>query len=216
MKIAIPIIIIMLALTVVGYFVFQIMQDEPQYDFTQVYITNRNLNINTTPQEEPLVIIEPIEEFQERITKKPFGIHITPDTSPIQPEKFSGYHTAVDVEYPYTISDVPVVTIADGEIVASKIVSGYGGVVVIKHTINDNEEILSIYGHLDDDRSIDKNEYVKQGDVIGYLGKDKTKETDFERRHLHFGIIKGDKIDYRGYVDNENELEDWYDPITLY
>ncbi|XOU94232.1 MAG: M23 family metallopeptidase [Candidatus Kerfeldbacteria bacterium] len=216
MKIAIPIIIIILILSVVGYFIFQIMQDDPQYDFTQVYITNVNSNINTAPQIEEPIFIEPIAEFQERITKKPFGIYITPDTSPIQPEKFSGYHTAVDVEYPYTISDVPVIAISDGEVVASKTVSGYGGVVIIKHTINDNEEILSIYGHLNDDRSVDKNKYVKQGDVIGYLGKDKTKETDFERRHLHFGIIKGDKINYHGYVDDENELENWYDPILFY
>ena len=34
-----------------------------------------------------------------RITKKPFGIFITTQNSPVQPERFSGYHTGVDVEY---------------------------------------------------------------------------------------------------------------------
>lgn len=217
MKIAIPIIIIILILTVVGYFIFQIIQDNPQYDFTSVYIPiNRNTDMVTEPAITEIIFIEPVSEFQERITKKPFGIHITPDTSPIQPEKFSGYHTAVDVEFPYTISDVPVVAIADGEVVASKTVSGYGGMVIIKHTINDDKNILSVYGYLDETRSIDKNVDVKQGNIIGYLGKDKTKETDFERRHLHFGIIKGDDIDYRGYINNKDELEAWYDPMNFY
>ena len=301
MKIVIPIIIIIIVLTIVGYFIFQIIQDDPQYDFTQVYLTNNNTNkqisqecsIDTdceTPMEylvqsrcpfssacidnqckvvcgiyshnpninisesypsrcsenqdcdcseylgndlescqcineNCLVVInqkksfalsEPIAEFQERITKKPFGIHITPDTSPVQPEKFSGYHTAVDIEYPYTLSDVPVKAVADGEVVASKTISGYGGVVVIKHSLNNSEDILTIYGHLDDSRSVDQKMDVKQGTIIGYLGMDKTEETDFERRHLHFGIIKGDKINYKGYVDEENELENWYNPMIFY
>src|SRR3989344_7022766 len=44
-------------------------------------------------------IIEPIAEFSQRITKKPFGIYITPETSPVHPDKFDGFHTGVDIEY---------------------------------------------------------------------------------------------------------------------
>jgi hypothetical protein len=33
------------------------------------------------------------------LQKKPFGIYITPENSPVQPENFTGYHTGIDVEY---------------------------------------------------------------------------------------------------------------------
>ena len=39
---------------------------------------------------------EPIGQTEERITKKPFGIKISPENSPISPERFSGYHTGID------------------------------------------------------------------------------------------------------------------------
>src|SRR5438105_4096773 len=40
----------------------------------------------------------PIGNSLSRVTKKPFGIYITPQNSPVQPEKFKGYHTGVDFE----------------------------------------------------------------------------------------------------------------------
>ncbi|MDP2696011.1 MAG: M23 family metallopeptidase [bacterium] len=221
MKIVIPIIIITLVLAVVGYFVFQIMQGDPRYVAIEINIpVNQNTNLEIEPATaEPIaendILVEPIADFKRRITKKPFGIYITPDDSPVQPEKFSGYHTAVDVEYSNVLDDVLVMTIADGEVVASKTVSGYGGVVVIKHIIN-NETVLAIYGHLDNSRSAEKGTIVKQGETVGYLGQDQTKETDYERRHLHFGIIKGDKINFAGYVSDESELDGWYDPLIFY
>ena len=228
MKIVLPIIVIILVLAVIGYFVFQIIQGDSRYIPAEINIpVSKNTNVEiepvatdvepvaTEPTIEDYELVEPIAEFQKRITKKPFGIYITPEDSPVQPEKFTGYHTAVDVEYSNVLDDVVVKSIADGEVVASKTVSGYGGVVVVEHLLN-NETILAIYGHLDNDRSVEKGTDVKQGDTIGYLGEDQTKETDYERRHLHFGIIKGDKIDYAGYVSDEIELEDWYDPMTFY
>jgi hypothetical protein len=42
--------------------------------------------------------VPPVPGFPEEITKKPFGIFINPETSPVQPERFRGYHTGVDVE----------------------------------------------------------------------------------------------------------------------
>jgi len=44
-------------------------------------------------------LVLPVNQFFARITKKPFGVYITPETSPVQPEKFTGYHTGVDVEF---------------------------------------------------------------------------------------------------------------------
>lgn len=40
----------------------------------------------------------PINSALERVTKKSFGIYVTPQSSPVSPEKFTGYHTGVDFE----------------------------------------------------------------------------------------------------------------------
>lgn len=61
----------------------------------------------------------PINDFFQRITKKPFGIFITPKNSPVQPEKFMGYHTGVDIEYGDITGDVPVYAIANGQVIYS-------------------------------------------------------------------------------------------------
>lgn len=50
---------------------------------------------------------------------------------------------------------------------------------------------------------------------IGMLGNGYTGETDGERRHLHFAIIKRHYIDFRGYVQNENKFNGWVNPIDF-
>ena len=161
-------------------------------------------------------VIEPIEEFSNRITKKHFGMYITPETSPVQPDRFSGYHTGVDVEYEDTIEDVPVMAIADGTIVVNKVASGYGGVLVIRHTI-DGENILALYGHLDP-QSLppDDVKEIKQGQILGVLGEGGTSETDGARKHLHFSLLKKERVDLRGYVQSQHELTDWYNPLDFF
>lgn len=157
----------------------------------------------------------PVKEFKERITKKPFGIYITPETSPVQPERFKGYHTGVDVEYGDTAGDVPVSAIAAGTIISSGRVSGYGGVVVIKHSI-DNKNYLVLYGHLNPATLAAKNTTVTSGQTIGTLGKGGASETDGERKHLHFGIYTGADLNFKGYVQTQEELKKWIDPLTLF
>jgi len=155
--------------------------------------------------------VPPVAEFKKRITKKPFGLYITPATSPIQPEKFTGYHTGVDVEYGDVQTDVPVVAIADGLVIYSGWVSGYGGFLAILHS-----DYISTYGHLNPDTLPAKNTKVLQGQTIGTLGQAYSHQTDGERKHLHFGIIKGNKLDLRGYVQNEIEISLWLNPLNLY
>lgn len=160
--------------------------------------------------------IKPIAEFDSRITKKPFGIYITPQTSPVQPEKFTGYHTGIDVEYSDMPDiDVPIFAIADGQVVRSGWVSGYGGMVAIRHTIN-NKDYIVIYGHLVPDSLPDLNTQVKKGDIIGFLGKGYSHDTDGERKHLHFAIYNGTDINVKGYVQNKNELNKWLDPLVFF
>jgi hypothetical protein len=156
----------------------------------------------------------PLNRVKERVTKKPFGIFINQKTSPIQPERFSGYHTGTDFEiFPEELnSEVIVSAICDGKLVSKKTASGYGGVAV-QSCLLDNQPITIVYGHLKLS-SIAKNigENFSAGEEIGELGKAYSQETDGERKHLHLGIHKGLAINILGYVQNKNALSDWVDP----
>jgi len=168
---------------------------------------------NPSPSISQSELLKPIADFDARITKKFFGSYITPESSPVSPEKFSGYHTGVDVEYDDVEGDVPVVAITSGEVVTSKFATGYGGVVVIKHLIND-KPLFAIYGHLRPDTLPEIDTEVSRGDTIGYLGTGYSSETDGERRHLHFGISLTNSI--LGYVTRQSDLSNWLDPLSLY
>jgi hypothetical protein len=159
----------------------------------------------------------PLDRAAERITKKPFGIYITPKTSPVQPERFQGYHTGTDFEiFPEELSaDVPVRAICTGKIAVKRTASGYGGVLVQKCTL-DNHPITVIYGHLKL-ASIAKNigDTLNAGDEIGILGKAYSSETDGERKHLHLDIHKGSAVNILGYVQSQSQLSGWIDPCSL-
>jgi murein DD-endopeptidase MepM/ murein hydrolase activator NlpD len=172
-------------------------------------------NNSDSPTHQQRTMIEPIRNFYERITKKTFGMYITPETSPVQPDKFTGFHTGVDVEYDEVVRKVPVKAIADGTVIVSRFASGYGGVVMIRHNIND-QYIVALYGHLGLESVLPQGTVVRQGDTIGILGDGHSRETDGARKHLHFSILKKKSLDMRGYVQNEQDLEGWYDPLEFY
>lgn len=161
---------------------------------------------------------DPIADFNSRITKKPFGIYITPQNSPVQPERFTGYHTGTDIEYQDIASemfDVPVYAIANGVVVVAQSVSGYGGAEIIKINI-DGQDRNVLYGHLRLSSLPKVGTQVKKGEQIGLLGTGYSSETDGERKHLHFAILSNDRIDLKGYVQNKSELSSWIDPVSLY
>lgn len=171
-------------------------------------------NTNTAVAQ-PTVVV-PIADFFSRVTKKPFGIYITPKTSPIQPEKFAGYHTGADAETTSAEKDidVPIFSIAEGTVVFAGHVNGYGGVIMIRHTIN-GETVTALYGHLRiTSLTKKKDDPVKIGQHLAVLGTGYSSETDGERKHLHFGIIKGTTINYKGYVQTQSELSAWDDPVV--
>ena len=172
-------------------------------------LKTKNNFIEVRPTTKPLKSNKdyyPIAQFRERINKKSFGVYISPQDSPVQPERFKGFHTGVDVEYEDIENDVPVFAVCDGEIVLSKWVSGYGGTLILKCGEN-----YYIYGHLNVDSIVKKTKILK-GEDIANLGKGNTIETDYERKHLHFSINKN-SADLRGYVQNEDELDDWENPL---
>lgn len=169
---------------------------------------NENALVETTGILEK---IYPIAEFKERITKKSFGDFISSKNSPIQPERFAGFHTGVDIEYGDVEGDIEVVAACDGEIVLRRWVSGYGGTIGLKCQINSIDYYL-VYGHLSTNSIIEKTKVTK-GEKLAILGRGFSQETDYERKHLHFGISQN-SLDIRGYVQNENELEKWINPLT--
>jgi murein DD-endopeptidase MepM/ murein hydrolase activator NlpD len=163
-------------------------------------------------------IFEPISDALTRITKKPFGIYITPATSPIQPEKFTGYHTGVDFEIKAGEENVavPVSATCDGTIIAKQYVDGYGGVIVESCTIN-NGAVTVLYGHQGIEVSNVKiGQNVTGGEKISELAQANSYYSGGERKHLHLGIHKGTTIDWRGYVASESELSAWIDWQKIY
>lgn len=168
-------------------------------------------NIPAAPVENILNI--PLERAIERITKKPFGIFITPQNSPVQPERFSGYHTGTDFEIlPGEENlEVAVFSICDGKIIYRNAVNGYGEVIIQRCVIK-GETVTVLYGHISLAKSPAQiNAGYKKGDQIAILGKGYSVETGGERKHLHLGIHKGTAIELRGYVQNQSELSGWLD-----
>lgn len=163
-------------------------------------------------QQEP-VFVAPIDNARERVTKKPFGIYVSPQNSPVIPEKFTGYHAGVDFEtFPEEQDvDVSITAICEGKILEKRRASGYGGIVV-QSCLLDNNPINVIYGHIR--LSSMKNsdgDVLKAGDFLGFLGTGYSVETDGERKHLHLGIHQGKTISIRGYIQTPLELKNWID-----
>lgn len=160
------------------------------------------------------VAVAPVNEFENRITKKKFGTFVTPENSPVSPERFRGYHTGVDVEFTDTVEEVFVNAIADGEVIYSTTASGYGGVIAILHKI-ENQDYVAVYGHLKPSSLVAANTQVAAGQKIGVLGDDRSVDTDGERKHLHLSITKGNTLNLKGYVQTEEELKNWIDPLEI-
>jgi len=171
----------------------------------------------TTPENNLKIISQPISNALSRITKKPFGIYITPKNSPVSPEKFIGFHTGVDFETTADEqnADVPIYAICDGPLALKKYATGYGGVAVQKCQIN-NEGVTVIYGHLRlSSITVEINQSIKSGQKFAVLGKGYSTETDGERKHLHLGIHKGKSISLLGYVQDSAQLSNWIDAQAL-
>ena len=157
----------------------------------------------------------PVSQFKQRITKKPFGKYITPQNSPVQPERFSGYHTGADVEYDDMTSDVRVYAISDGKIVLSRTADGYGGVFMLEIQLNGTAHTV-LYSHIRPSSLPKVGQTYKKGEQIAVLGTGNSAETDGERRHLHFAVMGDNRLDIKGYVQTQSALSGWLDPLSLY
>lgn len=176
------------------------------------------LKIEDALQNEQNNFFPPLDNAQSRITKKPFGIFISPDSSPVQPERFRGYHTGTDFEVaPEELNrTIPVLAICSGTIKVKRLASGYGGIMIQSCQLP-SEEIQVLYGHIDISArpDVQPEVYIEAGQEIAILGDDQSKFTDGERKHLHLGIYRGQPMDLRGYVSSEAELNEWLNPAEL-
>ncbi len=179
----------------------------------QAIDNNQNSTDNEQQIQNSAQTFDPIANALSRITKKPFGIFITPKTSPVQPERFQGYHTGSDLE---TTSeeqntDVSVMAFCEGKLLEKKIASGYGGVAV-ESCLLEGQNVTVVYGHLRLSSITAKvGNQLKSGDFLGKLGKGFSSETDGERKHLHLAIHKGSSINILGYVQSKAQLSEWLD-----
>lgn len=156
----------------------------------------------------------PLDRVSERVSKKTFGTLVGPANSPVQSERFSGFHTGWDFEIfaEELDSDVAVVAFCGGKIRLKETAAGYGGLVVQDCNI-DSAPLTALYGHLKlGSVNVKVGGYRAPGDPIGLLGAEKSVETDGERKHLHFGLRKGSALNTRGYAAKLAELSGWLDP----
>jgi murein DD-endopeptidase MepM/ murein hydrolase activator NlpD len=99
-------------------------------------------------------------------------------------------HYGVDYAAP---TGTPVRTIGDGKVIFKGWNGGYGNQVIVQH----GSQFKTYYGHLSRfAEAIKKGCYVKQGDVIGYVGST--------------GLSTGPHLDFR-----IKKNEKWVDPLKL-
>jgi hypothetical protein len=187
------------------FYVFSYNPEYPEQDFEKFI---QSLVFHNDAES----FVKPISRADERITKKPFGIFVTPEDSPVEPEKFTGYHTGIDYEIFDDEEDisVQVSAICGGTLLQKRNADGYGGLLV-QECEREGQDLRVIYGHmaiLSTAQSI--NDYISPGEEIGLLAE-VGQYTDNERKHLHLGAHKGTRVDIRGYVDNTDDLEKWLD-----
>lgn len=211
MKKIIYIIVILLAIGLIAYYFFY-FRKKPSTTVSPSPASSTTTSSTLSPRSQ---LAEPVKDFKARVTKKPFGIYITPQDSPIQPERFTGYHTGADAEFTDTTADVPVFAVADGKVVLSEYASGYGGVFMIEIQLDGSAHTI-LYGHIRPSTLPKVGQVVKRGEQLAILGTGFSSETDGERHHLHFAILSNNRLDIKGYVSTQSQLSGWLDPLKFY
>lgn len=162
---------------------------------------------------------EPISNAANRPTPLSFGLYVTPDPAknPIDPpERFIGYHNAVDFEVSSDEldEDVPIYAVCDGTMIYSGFAEGYGGLLMQSCTLG-GEDVTILYGHLQLDGLPEKGATVTAGDQIAILAPARSHDSDDNRKHLHFGIHRGTALTMLGYVQNKSELKNYINAKPL-
>jgi murein DD-endopeptidase MepM/ murein hydrolase activator NlpD len=161
----------------------------------------------------------PITNYVNRLTNRHYGQTITPSDRQGLPcgAPFTGLHDADDLEVTTAelTADIPIYAIAAGTVRQVSQVNGYGGLLVIQHSLN-NQVVTANYGHINLQRTTVKTgDHVTAGQLVSYLGDACSNQTDGERKHLHFALHRGSAIDIKGYVTTPSELAAWLNPSQV-
>ncbi len=199
---------------IVIFFIFALANNKHETMQNSITATSApEIKGSTATTSEASLFVMPISDAKDRITKKHFGIKVSPGNSPVSPERFTGIHTGVDFEtFPSEQdTDVPVVAICPGKLLVAEFGSGYGGMMVESCTLN-GSPITVVYGHVRLSSIKAKvGDTISAGEFLANLGTGYSKETDGERKHLHLGIHKGASVNTKGYVANYSDLSGWID-----
>ena len=115
-----------------------------------------------------------------------------------------------------------VVAIGDGIVRHALIASpSWGGIVIIEHTDPKTDQpFCSLYSHLGPLLCAKAGDKIRQGDMLGSLGRTYTRATGGYQSHLHFGIhlspFEGDWI--TGYLSPKrfkDHAHSWVDPQSF-
>lgn len=126
--------------------------------------------------------------------------------------KYTGAHPGFDIA---GVTGEKIYAIANGTVIISECDTGWGGLVVIKHTpsqlgISGTENYFSVYAHLRQ-RDVSAIQNVSAGDTIGLMGGATTDECHGAStgRHLHFQIDVGEIFNRQGIAGyNASEPSD--------
>ena len=116
-------------------------------------------------------------------------------------------HIGIDISTP---GSVPILATQDGTVYLKEetphLDSGYGYYVLLAH----NNGYKSLYGHMTSSRPVGNGQFVRQGDVIGYMG-----DSGAGGHHLHFEIrnnasygpnFDGSSINFNGAIPSSNSV----------
>ncbi len=181
--------------------------DDISLDTSTVPTTLVTPTVTAKPPQTTAIVL-PVDQYGQRKTLKVFGEYIQ--------DRFTGYHVADDIEFTDTDDVVPVKAMAEGQVEVVQFISGYGGFIRIKHTIDD-QTIHSLYGHISLPSAVVKvGDQVKAGQFLANLGQGFSTETDGERKHLHFGLYAGTDTRLNGYETSAAAVSKWINPQDFF
>lgn len=103
-------------------------------------------------------------------------------------------HTGIDLST-YRQGD-PIIATANGQVVAVEYDTGWGNYIIVKH----KHGFYTRYAHLQSHR-VSRGDYVRQGDIIGYLGNTGISTGP----HIHYEVhIGSDVVDPSKYLSLKN------------